>query len=735
MGTRKQAELLAPAGSYESMAAAINAGADAVYLGGKLFGARAYADNLDTEELKRAIDYVHIHKKKLYLTVNTLIKEKEIEENLFSYLSPLYKQGLDAVIVQDLGALSFIKENFPNLPIHASTQMTLTGKYGANMLKELGADRIVTARELSLEEIKDINNYVDIEIEAFIHGALCYCYSGQCFFSSILGGRSGNRGRCAQPCRLPYEALKDGKAVIKERKETFLLSPKDLCTIDILPDILNAGVYSLKIEGRMKRPEYTAGVVNIYRKYLEKYLENPDARYKISEEDKNILLNIYNRGGFTQGYYKQRNGKDMIFLEGREKERKEVLEKKEEVLKEIKENFLETEKKEPIKGKIFLEKEKPVRLEIEWEACGSLFQISVQGEIVQKAKKQPLTEEKTEKQIKKTGNTSFYFEELKVFMQEDVFLSVTALNDLRRKGIEEVEKTIVRPFYREEKREKQENSYYLKKKGKQEEMSFFLLIPQLEYFEPLSKIRGITGFYLDAAGFDLQELQKIGHTDFSLYYALPPIFRKDTAKWLDSIYEELIKSPITGFLIRNLEELAYLKEKNCSLPVRLDYSVYEFNHYAKRELNSYYQAEMMTLPIELNAREWKELADCTSELLVYGYLPMMTTAQCMRKTIKECSHKKENLFLKDRYGNEFPVCNYCKFCYNRIYNCKPLSLLGKNEEVKQIGAGAVRLDFTIEDRIAAVEITKKFIAAYKENSISERELEDFTRGHFKRGIE
>ncbi len=402
-----------------------------------------------------------------------------------------------------MGVFSFVKENFEDLAIHASTQMTLTGQYGAKMLKELGASRIVTARELSLEEIKEIKDKVDIEIEAFIHGALCYCYSGQCFFSSILGGRSGNRGRCAQPCRLPYEALEDGKKIkkenIRERKETFLLSPKDLCTIDILPAILRAGVYSLKIEGRMKRPEYTAGVVSIYRKYLEKYLENPEREYKISSEDKNTLLMIYNRGGFTKGYYEQRNGKNMIFLEGKGKEEKEALEKKERLFEEIKEKFLKTEKKESIKGKVFLEKNRAIQLEVEWKQLDYLDffiekRVSVEGEIVQEAKKQPLTAEKIEKQIKKAGNTPFYFEELEVITKEDVFLSVTALNELRRKALKEVEQEIIRPFRRKEKEEKKEFICHLRKKEDLQELDIYLLIDRLEYFFPLSNNRILSRF-------------------------------------------------------------------------------------------------------------------------------------------------------------------------------------------------------------------------------------------------
>ena len=259
-------ELLAPGGSFESVIAAYNAGADAVYTGGLMFGARAGANNLTTEELIEALEYAHVHDRKLYLTVNTLLKDKEIETELYDYLLPLYENGLDAVIVQDIGVFKFIRDNFPLMHIHASTQMTIFGKDTVAFLKDLGASRIVTPRELSLKEIEDIKNDArlkDMEIESFVHGALCYCYSGQCFMSSYIGGRSGNRGRCAQPCRMEYDVLKDGK-VLNPGNNKYVLSPKDICTLKILPEIIKSGVYSLKIEGRMKKTEYITGVVSIY---------------------------------------------------------------------------------------------------------------------------------------------------------------------------------------------------------------------------------------------------------------------------------------------------------------------------------------------------------------------------------------------------------------------------------------------------------------------------------------
>lgn len=303
--TEKKIEILAPAGSYESFHAALCAGADAVYAGGNRFGARAYADNFTQEELIRAIDEAHLHGRKLYLTVNTLLKDCEMDE-LYDYLAPLYSAGLDAVIVQDAGVLSFVRENFPEMDIHASTQMTITGALGAKFIEEQGAKRVVPARELSLGEIRAIREQTGLEIECFVHGALCYCYSGQCLLSSLIGGRSGNRGQCAQPCRLPY--------TVNGRKRHYL-SPKDICTVEIIPELIEAGIDSFKIEGRMKKPEYTAAVTSIYRKYTDLYLENGKEKFRVLPEDKEMLLDLYNRGGSSSGYYMMHNGKEMMALD------------------------------------------------------------------------------------------------------------------------------------------------------------------------------------------------------------------------------------------------------------------------------------------------------------------------------------------------------------------------------------------------------------------------------------
>lgn len=500
-------ELLAPAGSIESMKAAYAAGADAVYIGGSRFGARAYADNPDNENLKEAIDYAHLKGKQLYLTVNTLLKDAELEE-LYDYLNPYYRQGLDAVIVQDLGVFRKVRQCFPDMDIHASTQMTVTGADGAGLLKELGASRVVTAREMSLTEIKKIHDAVDIEIESFVHGALCYCYSGQCLFSSMIGGRSGNRGRCAQPCRLPYEW--EQKRMQKEN--SYLLSPKDLCTLDLIPALVESGIYSFKIEGRMKRPEYTAGVTRIYRKYIDRYLQQPEKPFRVEEADKRELMDLYNRGGFTDGYYCRRNGPEMMAAKrpnhqgilaagttgsknGRVQMRaseelhagdvlelsaggimqeftvKETVKAKNTfsaafrqklpqlapgtkvyrthnayLLELLKKTYVDAEIPEKINGKLILSLEKPAILSVSFQGQ----KVTVQGAEPLQALNRPLLMTDAEKQVRKTGGSGFCFQNLEIIMEDGLFLPMQALNELRRNALEALKKQVLETYRRTE---------------------------------------------------------------------------------------------------------------------------------------------------------------------------------------------------------------------------------------------------------------------------------------------
>ena len=439
-------ELLAPAGSYEGLQAVIRAGADAVYIGGNMFGARAYADNPDTEKLKKAIDFTHIHGKKIYLAVNTLLKNQELYGQLYDFMAPFYEQGADGVIVQDFGVLSFLKKEFPEIPIHASTQMTVTGPEGARLLQQAGVSRVVPARELSLEEIRMIHQETGMEIECFVHGALCYCYSGICLFSSMLGGRSGNRGRCAQPCRLPYEVHSQGK-ILNNRDSQYVLSPKDMCTIDILPEILEAGVYSLKIEGRMKRPEYAAGVTSIYRKYLDLLEKNP-REYKVSETDRKILLDLYQRDGFNQGYYHQHNGRDMMAVvnyKEQKKGKKNPVSRNEKLFEELKRHYLDTKTQEKIYGNLILFAESPAILDLGFRDT----HVHIQGETAEAASKQPLSAERLEKQMRKTGDTPFVFDRLDVMTDEKSFLPMQSLNALRREGLKKLQEAYLSKFKRD----------------------------------------------------------------------------------------------------------------------------------------------------------------------------------------------------------------------------------------------------------------------------------------------
>lgn len=426
----KKPELLAPAGKMECLIAAINAGADAIYLAGQEFGARASAQNFTEEELIKGLDLAHIHGKKIYLTLNTLIKEREWDR-LDSFLRPLYDAGLDGVIIQDLGLISFLKEKFPKLELHASTQMTVTGVYGTEFLKKQGIVRVVPARELSLAEIKVIKEKTDIEIECFIHGAMCYCYSGQCLFSSYLGGRSGNRGRCAQPCRLSYTVGYDNKYIKKDEVQ-YPLSLKDMCTVTCIDKLIEAGIDSFKIEGRLKSPEYVAGVTSIYRKYIDQYFD--EGRIKVDRKDVELLSKLYIRSGLGEGYYFRHNSDEMIT-----KLNPSYNESNEEINERIKGKFIKPVDKVKVYGVVTL---------VPGEAASIILKCDDQvvycdGDTVMEAQNRPLTEDDVVKQLMKTGESLFEFEKLDVQMEDNCFMPVKCLNELRRKAFEELKEAIV----------------------------------------------------------------------------------------------------------------------------------------------------------------------------------------------------------------------------------------------------------------------------------------------------
>lgn len=590
------------------------AGADAVYMGGARFGARAYAQNADQDEMIAAIEYAHLHGCRLYMTVNTLFKENELGE-LYEYLLPYYKAGLDGVIVQDLGALSFIREHFPGIELHASTQMTITSVYGAKELKRLGCCRVVPAREVSLEEIRRIYDETGMDIETFVHGALCYCYSGQCLMSSLIGGRSGNRGRCAQPCRLPYRVYEQekGTAVNKEDQKC-VLSMKDLCTLDILPQILEAGVFSLKIEGRMKSPRYTAGVVRIYRKYLDRYLEYGSEGYYVEPEDKKELLDLFDRGGFTSGYYTRHNGRDMIAL----KEKPEFRETNKELFDFLDREYVETEKKEPVEGYAYLAEGLPSVLTL---TCGDIS-VTVSGQEPQAAKNQPMTREKVIRQLGKTGATAFEFTELEAEVCGALFLPVQALNELRREGFEALTEAIQNQWRRKapEAGEVQNGADSGEKSSRAAgcagpvpdesagKRPMYLTVSaetgdQLSAALAVPEVRRIC---LDASSFQPERwaefVQLIHQAGKECYLTLPHIFRTHAIGFFRTYRSCLEQAGFDGLLIRAFEEIQWMREEQISLSASFDASVYAWNHGAVHTLKEE-QAAFITAPWELNSRE------------------------------------------------------------------------------------------------------------------------------------
>ena len=749
----KELELLAPAGSLKTLKAVIHAGADAVYLGGSMFGARAYANNFNEEELLEAIRFGHIHGRKIILAVNTLLKEYELGQ-LYDYLHPYYEAGLDAVIVQDMGVMEFIKTHFPNLPIHTSTQMTITNVEGARLLKEQGVERVVTAREMSLEEIQRIHDEVGVELESFIHGALCYCYSGQCLFSSIIGGRSGNRGRCAQPCRLSYEVLQ-GEKSLTGHHATPILSLKDMCTLPFLYELADHGVYSFKIEGRMKTPEYAAGVVSIYRKYMDSYLDG--SRIPVEKKDIRALLELGNRGGFTNGYYYHHNDSDMLSGESASHNKSEGV-----LQDNIRREYVDTELKEKIKGKLILNKECPAKIEVQY----GKIKVSYQGDMVLVAQNRPLTKEVVTEKITKTGNTPFVFENLEVTMDDDIFMPVNQLNQLRRGALEALEEVLLKPYERtlpelvetsSAETDRQTTGNAIKEKqisgqslsqtsGQQSAGSSTevrVLIEDAEQLPAVLKADFVDTVYLDCMLYTRENLlrklsediDRVHASGKKAFYVFPFIFRQQTSLFYEKIMPELKKLPLDGIMVRSLDEIAFIKEwGNENWQMVSDSNLYTYSNEAAEY---FYRLGMIqdTIPVELNRKEILRRENSRSEMIIYGRLPLMITAQCIHKNTLGCMHQHKVLNLKDRYSVHFPVKNFCSECYNVIYNSLPVCLFKEDVTVKKIAPAAVRFSFTTETEEETEQILTIYGNIYKNGGILGQMPMECTNGHFKRGVE
>lgn len=702
----KDFELLAPAGNLEIFKGVIESGADAVYVGGSMFGARAYANNFTEDELLEAIDFAHLRGVKVYLTVNTLIKNSEFSK-LYDYLLVYYKRGLDAVIVQDIGVVKAIHEYFPSLEIHTSTQMTVTGADGVRFLSQFGVTRVVMAREVSLAEMKRIHEETGMELEAFVHGALCYSYSGQCLFSSILGGRSGNRGRCAQPCRLPY--------TVEGKKDEYILSLKDMCGIKALDKLHDAGVYSLKIEGRMKQLEYACGVVKYYRSYI-------DSMKPVTDADYDRIKALGNRCGFTDRYYFDHNGSDMVTY--------------------VKPNFVSNaaepspeKRKLSIEGELVLREGKPGSLTV--KRGDVTYKASI--EPVSAALKAPLDKKAAIDRINKTGDTDFEFSHIKAQIGENVFVPNGALNKLRRDAISGLCDKLLKKYYRNDARYADISSmcelpeHVVKSDAAHDEaINDYTTICSCMTRAQLDTLIGyecFDVFYLDFDMYDRKTLiqqfaddvQSLTKRNKKVYLMLPTIFRADSSDYFVSIAKELDKVSFEGFVVKNYEELYLTENLFTGKKVILDHNMYTFNDVSK---SAFFEHGVSgdTVPLELNSREIMHRNNIGSQMIVYGYYPLMTTANCVHKNTKGCDKKQKLIYLKDRYNKSFAVCNNCKECYNTIYNSLPTMLTKNISKLKEAGIRSFRYSFTIE--------TPKQIKAVMDDKVAE-----YTNGHYKRGVE
>lgn len=702
----KDFELLAPAGNLEILKGVIESGADAVYVGGSMFGARAYANNFTEEELLEAIDFAHLRGVKVYLTVNTLIKNSEFSK-LYDYLLVYYKRGLDAVIVQDIGVVKAIHEYFPSMEIHTSTQMTVTGADGVRFLSQFGVTRVVMAREVSLAEMKRIHEETGMELEAFVHGALCYSYSGQCLFSSILGGRSGNRGRCAQPCRLPY--------TVEGKKDEYILSLKDMCGIKALDKLHDAGVYSLKIEGRMKQLEYACGVVKYYRSYI-------DSMKPVTDADYDRIKALGNRCGFTDRYYFDHNGSDMVTY--------------------VKPNFVSNaaepspeKRKLSIEGELVLREGEPGSLTV--KRGDVTYKASI--EPVSAALKAPLDKKAAFDRINKTGDTDFEFSHIKAQIGENVFVPNGALNKLRRDAISGLCDKLLKKYYRNDARYADMSrltalpEHVVKSDAAHDEaINDYTTICSCMTRAQLDTLIGYECFDVFYLDFDMYErktliqqfaddVKCLTKRNKKVYLMLPTIFRADSSDYFVTIAKELDKVSFEGFVVKNYEELYLTENLFTGKKVILDHNMYTFNDVSK---SAFFEHGVSgdTVPLELNSKEIMHRNNIGSQMIVYGYYPLMTTANCVHKNTKGCDKKQKLIYLKDRYNKSFAVYNNCKECYNTIYNSLPTMLTKNISKLKEAGIRSFRYSFTIE--------TPKQIKAVMDDKVAE-----YTNGHYKRGVE
>ncbi|KLE14312.1 U32 family peptidase [Clostridium sp. C8] len=779
-------EILAPAGSMESLVAAMNKGADAVYLGGNKFSARAYASNFDNDNMIKAVDYVHSYGAKVYVTLNTILKENEIEEAV-RYVGFLYEIGVDAIILQDLGLFKRIKEDYPDFEIHASTQMTIHNGEGALFFKERGFHRIVLSRELSVDEVKYISKDLGIETEIFVHGALCISYSGQCLMSSMIGGRSGNRGRCAQPCRMGYTL----KGNTSGERKAYLLSPKDTCTIEDMKDIIDSGTYSLKIEGRMKRPEYVAGVVENYKNAVEKELYNTE--YNVSK-GKRELLQLFNRGGFSKAYLHKNVGMDMMSFKhprntgvplGKIEKNGEIVLKEDIALgdgfrfmesgysinkiitngKEVKEakrgervkifpiaykvgdkifksldrklfDSLEDSikpynRKISLKANVTFKVAEPLRISIEYNDKNYEFL----GEIVEKAEKRPLEKDRVIDSLCKSGESAFKIDEINFEAFEDGFIRVSDLNNLRRDALEGVQKSITKSFRRKrpKKLDKIDNI-------KSNDISLDIIYQCItrEQLDTLIE-EGVKDIIVDVFNRDkdainVKDLIEVSQNkQLNIYLKVPNIIKSEFNNVINII--EKVKEYIKGIVTVNV---GIIRNYQDEMMIIGDYKLNIINSEALK----FYQNEIdiPTLSLELNRKEIKNMLKGNRgnvQGIIYGKTELMISEYCPigstfgeKSSCKDCNLActRDEFTLIDRMNEKFRVMTDI-FCRSYILNPYPLNLIEEKDDLKNLGINSFRVEFRDENSNEVKKVLRMIRGEEKVNTNT------YTKGHYRRGIE
>lgn len=812
-------ELLAPVGDWNCLKAAVQNGADAVYFGVEQFNARMYAANFNVEDMKQVIEYCKLRNVKTNLTLNTLLENCEFD-NAVDLAKEAYKTGVDAIIVQDLGLAKYLIDNIPGLPIHASTQMTVHNLQGVLKLEKLGFDRVVLSRELSCEEIEYICKNCKVEIETFIHGALCICYSGQCLFSSVVGGRSGNRGKCAGPCRLPYELISEN-AETHERKSIdkgYLLSTKDLCGIAYLPRLVQAGVKCFKIEGRMKSPEYVATVTRIYRKYIDMVLNNYD--FIIDEKDINDLMQVFNRGGFSDGHLDSKHNRNLIFPEkpsnmgiylgtikkynsnkghitlqleedlelgdsisvsneaskylvselmiknvnqkkvsantevtiGRMKGNIKVGDKVYRISSKALSDFAKASydncenKKIPLNCTVTIKKNTPISMEISTnkntcynELYSSIYVKEISNMIPIDALKTPISVERVVKQISKTTNTPFSFENITVLLDDGLYVpSISTLNELRRTALEKVEQEILsrakRTLLDLSKKSKESITYTPNVKNPEISVLFRQLELDFDYTK-LDKEK-ITNIYVSLELFISKKYSKIisyFSDNYNLYIYVPSIIKtnyKNIA--LSTIEQAVMIYNIKGFIVSNIGDFELLKKYSKDYEFIGNYTLNVFNNNTMEEYRKL-GLSRITLSRELNQELIKEMlanANLNTEMIVYGNLPLMASSYCFLGETNKCypdcgtNCKKNNkYYLKDRLGFNFRVVPNSIETVTLICNSKTLSV-----STKDLPVNFVRLDILNE---SINEINEAVDKAYNREKL---EGLQYTNGNLYREV-